>query len=292
MAINSINAQEVVPLYSGSIPGAKVTPADYVENTEVRANGTLSVTKVSVPTFTVFLAPKNIANGTAVIICPGGGYGALAFSHEGTDVAKRFNAIGVTAFVLKYRLPSDLIMVDKTYGPLQDAQQAIYLIRKDAKKYGIKTNKIGIMGFSAGGHFASTLVTHYNDLKIADPEKIDLKPNFAALIYPVISFEESVHTGTMKNLLGPNPPDSLKHYFSANKNVTKKTAPTFFVHAKDDKTVPFANSVLMNEALKQNNVDTDIYLYENGGHGFGLINKTSDVDWFNLLAAWMKKEKF
>jgi acetyl esterase/lipase len=286
------NAQEVVPLYAGEIPGAKVTPADYVENTEVRANGTLSVTKVSIPTFTVFEAPKNIATGTAVIICPGGGYSALAFSHEGTDVAKRFNAIGVTAFVLKYRLPSDQIMIDKTYGPLQDAQQAIYLIRKNAKKYGIKANKIGIMGFSAGGHFASTLVTHYGDLKIADPEKIDLRPNFAALIYPVISFEESVHTGTMKNLLGPNPPDDLKHYFSANKNVTKKTPPTFFVHAKDDKTVPYENSVLMNEALKQHKVDTDIYLYEKGGHGFGLINKTSDVDWFNLLADWMKKEKF
>jgi len=292
MVIRYSNAQEVVPLYSGEIPGVKATPADYIENTEVRANGTLSITKVSVPTFTVFEAPKNIANGTAIIICPGGGYGALAFSHEGTDVAKRFNAIGVTAFVLKYRLPSDQIMVDKTYGPLQDAQQAIYLIRKNAKKYGIKTNKIGIMGFSAGGHFASTLVAHYNDLKIANPEKIALKPNFAALIYPVISFEESVHTGTMKNLLGPNPADSLKHYFSANKNVNKKTPPTFLMHAKDDKTVPYENSVLMNEALKKNKVDTDIYLYEKGGHGFGLINKTSDVDWFNLLAAWMKKEKF
>ncbi|MBE5321296.1 alpha/beta hydrolase [Pedobacter sp. MR2016-19] len=286
------NAQEIVPLYQGEIPGAKPTPADYLENTEIRSNGTLSITKVSIPTLTVFEAPKNVATGTAVIICPGGGYGALAFSHEGTDVAKRFNAIGVTAFVLKYRLPSDEIMVDKTYGPLQDAQQAIYLVRKNAKKYKIKTNKIGIMGFSAGGHFASTLIAHYNDLKISDPEKINLKPNFAALIYPVISFEESVHTGTMKNLLGPNPADSLKHYFSANKNVNKKTPPVFFVHAKDDKTVPYENSVLMNEALKQNKVDTDIYLYEKGGHGFGLINKTSDVDWFNLLATWMKKEKF
>ena len=286
------NAQEIVPLYKGEIPGAKPTPADYVENTEVRSNGTLSITKVSIPTLTVFEAPKNIATGTAVIICPGGGYGALAFSHEGIEVAKRFNAIGVTAFVLKYRLPSDEIMVDKTYGPLQDAQQAIYLVRKNAKKYRIKISKIGIMGFSAGGHFASTLVAHYNDLKISDPEKINLRPDFAALIYPVISFEESVHTGTMKNLLGPNPADSLKHYFSANKNVNKKTPPVFFVHAKDDKTVPYENSVLMNEALKQNKVDTDIYLYENGGHGFGLINKTSDIDWFNLLATWMKKEKF
>jgi acetyl esterase/lipase len=292
MAINYSNAQEIIPLYSGEIPDAKPTPAAYVEHTEVRNNGTLSITKVSVPTMTVFVAPKEIATGTAVIICPGGGYSALAFSHEGTDVAKRFNAIGVTAFVLKYRLPSDEIMVDKTYGPLQDAQQTIYLVRKNAKKYGIKANKIGIMGFSAGGHFASTLMAHYNDFKIPNPEKINLRPNFAALIYPVISFEESVHTGTMKNLLGPNPADSLKHYFSANENVNKKTPPAFFVHAKDDKTVPYQNSILMNKALTQYHIDTDIYLYENGGHGFGLINKTSDVDWFNLLAAWMKKEKF
>ncbi|RYF97780.1 MAG: alpha/beta hydrolase, partial [Chitinophagaceae bacterium] len=235
MATLFSKAQEVIPLYSGAIPGAKSTPVSYVENTEVRTNGTLSITKVSIPTLTVFEAPKDIATGTAVIICPGGGYAALAFSHEGTDVAKRFNAIGVTAFVLKYRLPSDEIMVDKTYALLQDVEQAIYLVRKHRKKYNIKPNKIGIMGFSAGGHLASTLLAHYNDIKVTDAGKISLKPNFAALIYPVISFEESVHTGTMRNLLGPNPPDSLKHYFSANKNVTKETSPTFLVHAKDDK---------------------------------------------------------
>lgn len=284
-------AQDVIPLYTGNIPGAKPTPLDYIENSETRANGTLSITKVSVPKLTVFEAPKNIATGTAVIICPGGGYGALAFSHEGIDVAKRFNAVGVTAFVLKYRLPSDQIMVDKNYGPLQDAQQAIYLVRKNARKYGIKKNKIGIMGFSAGGHFASTLITHYNDLKIADPEKIDLRPNFAVLVYPVISFEESVHTGTMKNLLGDNPTDSLKHYFSANKNVNQKSPPVFFVHAKDDNAVPYANSILMSDTLKANGVSSEVYLYEKGGHGFGLINKTSDVDWFNLMVNWLKKQK-
>ena len=291
MMVSLSKAQEVIPIYTGNIPGAKSTPSTYVENTEVRSNGTLSITKVSVPTLTVFEAPKNIATGTAVIICPGGGYGALAFSHEGIDVAKRFNAIGITAFVFKYRLPSDEIMVDKTYGPLQDAQQAIYLVRKNAKKYGIKKNKIGILGFSAGGHFASTLVAHYNDLKIDNPEKIDLRPNFAVLVYPVISFEESVHSGTMKNLLGASPTDSLKQYFSANKNVNKKSPPVYFVHAKDDNAVPYANSILMSEALKTNGVSTDVYLYEKGGHGFGLINKTSDVDWFNLMAVWLKKQK-
>ncbi len=292
MGVTISNAQEIIPLYTGEIPGSKPTPAEYVEKTEVRTNGTLSITKVSAPTLTVYEAPKDIATGTAVIICPGGGYGALAFSHEGIDVAKRFNAIGVTAFVFKYRLPSDQIMVDKAYGPLQDAEQAIYLVRKYAKKYGIKKNRVGILGFSAGGHFASTLIAHYSNLKISNPEKISLRPDFGALIYPVISFEESVHTGTMKNLLGSAPADSLKHYFSANKNINKRTPPAFFVHAKDDATVPYANSILMSDALKAEGIDTEVYLYEKGGHGFGLINKTSDVDWFNLLAAWLKKEKF
>ncbi|TDG37998.1 alpha/beta hydrolase [Pedobacter changchengzhani] len=292
MGIINVNAQKIIPIYPAEIPGAKPTPATYVETTVTRANGTLSVTKVSIPTLTVFKAPKEKANGTAVIICPGGGYSSLAFSHEGLDVAKRFNEIGITAFVLKYRLPNDEIMVDKTYGPLQDAQQAIYLIRKHAKKYGIKKNKIGILGFSAGGHLVATLLTHYGDLKIADEEKISLRPDFGVLLYPVVSFKEFVHEGTMDNLLGKTPSDEMKTYFSANRNVTKNTPPVFFVHAKDDKTVPVENSILMNEALKRYGVDTDIYLYEAGGHGFGLKNKTSDVDWFGLMATWLMKNKF
>lgn len=292
MVINQLQAQQIIPLYADSIPGAKPTPDTYVEQTEKRANGTLSVTKVSVPTLTVFEAPKDKATGSAVIICPGGGYRTLAISHEGFDVAKRFNEMGITAFVLKYRLPSDEIMRDKTYGPLQDAQQAMYVVRKGAKKFHIKKNKIGVLGFSAGGHFAATLITHYGDLKIINPEKIDLKPNFAVLIYPVISFKESVHSGTRRNLLGENPPEHLDRYFSANLNVDTKTPPAFLVHAKDDKTVPVANSQMMYEALKQNKVDSEMYLYENGGHGFGLYNKTSAVDWFNLMAKWIIKEGF
>lgn len=286
-----LKAQEVISLYNGTIPGSKVS-ATYAEVTDNGSDGIDRISKVTNPTLTIFPAPANKANGTAVIICPGGGYSILAINHEGYNIAKRFNEIGITAFVLKYRLPNEETMVDKTYALLQDAEQAIYLVRKGAKKFKIKPNKIGIMGFSAGGHFASTLLAHYNDVKITDAEKISLRPDFAALIYPVISFEESVHTGTMKNLLGPNPPDSLKHYFSANQNVNKQTSPTFLVHAKDDKVVPVENSILLNEALKINKVKTDIYLYEKGGHGFGLKNKTSDVDWFALLTDWLKKQKF
>ena len=287
MTIMSLRAQEIIPLYPDQIPGAK-TASGYIEQDETGADGIRRIGKVTVPTLTVFQAPADKANGTAVIICPGGGYSILAIGHEGIDVAKRFNEIGVTAFVLKYRLPGDEIMSNKTYALLQDAQQAIYRVRKEAKRFNIKSNKIGIMGFSAGGHLASTLLTHYADVKISDPEHISLKPDFAALIYPVISFEQSVHTGTMKNLLGPDPADSLKRYFSANENVTRKTAPVFLVHAKDDQTVPVENSILMEAALKKNKVKSELYLYERGGHGFGLKNKTSDVDWFNLLALWLK----
>lgn len=287
MVATYAHGQQIIPLYQGKIPGSKDSET-YKEVSETGKDGIIRISKVSEPTLMVFQAPAAIANGAAVIICPGGGYSILAYNHEGTAVAKRFNEIGVTAFVLKYRLPSEEIMVDKTYALLQDAEQAIYLVRKNAKQYAIKPNKIGIMGFSAGGHLASTLLTHYHDVKINDAEKVSLKPDFGALIYPVISFEQSVHTGTMKNLLGSNPPDSLKHYFSANQNVTKKTPPTFLVHAKDDTTVPVQNSILMYDALKKHNVKTELYLYPNGGHGFGLHNKTSDVDWFNLLKDWLK----
>ncbi len=287
----NLNAQEIIPLYNGVVPGSKASTT-YTEVIQRGTDGISRISKVTEPTITVFEAPAEKANGTAVIICPGGGYGILAIDHEGYNVAKRFNEIGVTAFVLKYRLPSDEIMVDKTYALLQDVEQAIYLVRKNAKKYHVKSNKIGIMGFSAGGHLASTLLAHYDDVKIENKEKINLRPDFAVLVYPVISFEESVHTGTMKNLLGSEPKDELKHYFSANQNINKKTPPTYLVHAKDDKSVPVANSILLNEALKKNGVKSEMYLYEQGGHGFGLKNKTSDVDWFNLMANWMKKERF
>lgn len=246
----NLNAQEIIPLYDGKVPGSKAS-STYTEVIQKGTDGISRISKVTEPTITVFEAPADKANGTAVIICPGGGYSILAIDHEGYNVAKRFNEIGVTAFVLKYRLPSEEIMVDKTYALLQDVQQAIYLVRKNAKKYHIKSNKIGIMGFSAGGHLASTLLAHYDDIKIENKEKISLRPDFSVLVYPVISFEESVHTGTMKNLLGTEPKEELKHYFSANQNVNKKTPPTFLVHAKDDKTVPVANSILLNEALKR-----------------------------------------
>lgn len=286
----TVKAQEVINLYPGSVPGAKATPANYVEST-TNTDGIVRVSKVSVPTLTVFLPAKDKATGAAVIICPGGGYGILAISHEGYDVAKRFNEIGVTAFVLKYRLPSGEIMTDPSFGPLQDAQQAIYVLRSDAKKWGIDPARIGIMGFSAGGHLASSLAVHYGDSKIKN-DKISLRPDFSVLIYPVITFGPDTHVGSQKNLLGQTPSEEELKYFSNERWVTSATPPTFMVHANDDKAVPVNNSISFDLALVKAKVKAELHVYQAGGHGFGLNNKTTTQDWFKVLDGWMRQNKF
>jgi acetyl esterase/lipase len=289
---SSLQAQEILDLYPGKIPGAKPVPATYKEIDVVKDGKVTSGTKVSRPTLTMYQPEASKANGTAVIICPGGGYSHLALGHEGEDVARKFNEYGVTAFVLKYRLPSDSIMTDKSFGPLQDAQQAIYLLRKNAAAWKINPSRIGIMGFSAGGHLASTLTVHYADVKIENKEKLSLRPDFAVLIYPVLSFISSPHTGSVKNLIGANGSDAQKEYFSNERHADANTPITFMVHANDDATVPVENSILFNQALVKNKVPVETHLYQGGGHGFGLNNKTTTDQWFDRLTAWMKANKF
>jgi acetyl esterase/lipase len=291
-AASGLMAQEIVNLYEGKIPGSKTTPADYKEVSPVGADGITRTAKVSVPTLTVFLPAKEKATGAAVIICPGGGYGILAIDHEGFNVAKRFNEIGVAAFVLKYRLPSDAIMEDKSIGPMMDAEQAIYLVRKNAAKWDISPSKIGIMGFSAGGHLASTLTVHYDDIKIPNPEKLSLRPDFSILIYPVISFGTFAHQGSAINLIGKNGTAAQREYFSNEKHVNANTPPTFLVHANNDPGVPVENSILFNQALVKNKVKAEMHLYQEGGHGFGLNNKTTKDDWFERLKNWMTANKW
>lgn len=292
LATSGLQAQEIVKLYPGPIPGAKPTPSSYIEERPVAQDGIMRIAKVSEPTIEVFLPSKEKATGAAVIICPGGGYGILAINHEGYNVAKRFTEIGVAAFVLKYRLPSDEIMVDKSFGPLMDAEQAMYLLRKNAAKWDIDVKKIGIMGFSAGGHLASTLTVHYDDVKIENKEKLSLRPDFSILIYPVVSFLESPHTGSAKNLAGADATQAQKEYFSNERHVTPQTPPTFLVHANDDGGVPVQNSIIFNQALVKHKVKAEMHLYQGGGHGFGLNNKTTSDDWFERLANWMKSNKF
>lgn len=290
LSANGLMAQEVLPLYPGPVPGAKATPATYQETTVMREGRGASITKVSIPTLSVYQPAKGKSNGTAVIVCPGGGYSGLAIGHEGYPVAEKFAAMGVTAFVLKYRLPSDEIMEDRSAGPLQDVEQAIYNVRKDAVKWGINPSKIGIMGFSAGGHLASSLTVHYKDVKIENKEGISLRPDFSILIYPVISFTESEHKGSAEKLAGTD--TALRQYFSNDKHVDAETPPTFLIHANDDMTVPVQNSILFNQALVKAKVKAELHIYQAGGHGFGLKNKTTAEDWFKTLENWMRGNQF
>lgn len=275
----------IISLYK-NVPNNKAV-ADK-ENAITRDNVT-RIAKVSNPTLTVFKPQKS--NGKAVIICPGGSYAILAFDKEGTRVAEEFNKWGVTAFVLKYRLPDDTINIDKSLAPLQDAQQAIRYIRTNASQYGIDKNKIGIMGFSAGGHLASTVATHFNfKADATNTDSISARPDFAILIYPVISFDSVFgHKGSINNLIGRNASKEKIDFFSNELQVTVTTPPSFLVHAGDDGTVPVENSIRFYQACIKNKVPVELHLYPKGGHGFGMYNKTTDDSWMERLRNWLSK---
>ena len=279
---------EEIPLYKNGVPNS--TGAANKENSTFRDNVT-RIAKVSVPTLTIYKPAK--PNGKSVIICPGGGYGILAFDKEGTRVAEEMNRWGVTAFVLKYRLPDDTTMIDKSLAPLQDAQQAVRLIRTNAKEWGVDENKIGIMGFSAGGHVAATAATHF-DFK-ADANNNDstsVRPDFAVLIYPVISFDSTItHNGSRNNLIGANPTKEKSEFFSNELQVTKNTPPSFLVHAGDDSGVPVENSIRYYQACIKNKVPVEIHLYPAGGHGFGMNNRTTTDNWMERLSNWLNSLK-
>ncbi len=280
-------AQQVLPLYEGSIPNSR--PVKDEEKSEVReAAKILVISQVTRPTLTVWLPPKGKANGSAIVVCPGGGYGIIAGGHEGIDIAKRLNAAGITAFVLKYRLPSDLSMIDKEYGPIQDAQRAIQLAREHAGQWMVDPARIGIMGFSAGGHLASTAGTHFSRAYIPNPNGTSLRPDFMVLLYPVISFSDSIgHIGSRDNLLGKNPSPEKIQAYSNELQVTAQTPPTFLVHAGDDDGVKVQNSLWFYDALQRHGVPAELHIYPRGGHGFGLHNPTTPDQWFDRMVNWM-----
>ena len=282
---NFASAQEgkTIDLYPKGVPNSKKAPAGtYIEKTvNTRA------AKISNPTLIPFFPEKGKANGAAIIICPGGGYAILSMENEGYSIARKFNEIGVTAFILKYRLPSDSIMVDKTIGPLQDAQRAIQLVRERAQEWGISANRVGIIGFSAGGHLASTALTHFDKALIDNKNNISLRPDFGILLYPVISFGDIAHKGSRDNLVGKTPSPELVDLYSNEKQVTANTPPTFLVHAEDDRTVPVMNSIVFYEAMIKAGVKGELHTYQAGGHGFGLNNKTTKDEWFERCVNWM-----
>jgi acetyl esterase/lipase len=277
-----------IPLYSGKVPNS--IDAGVSEKT-IYVNGTRRIYTVTQPTLTAYFPEK--PNGRAVIICPGGGYIRLSIDHEGVFVAKALNELGITAFVLKYRLPNDTIMIDKTMGPLQDAQQAIRIVREHAGEWKLNKKQIGIMGFSAGGHLASTAATHFNFN--ADKSNLDttsVRPDFAILLYPVISLIDSIaHKGSRERLVSKNPSQANISFFSNELQVTKDCPPVFIVQAGDDPSVPVENSISFYKACVKNHVPVEMHLYPAGGHGFGLENKNTKDKWMDRLVNWLKTLK-
>jgi acetyl esterase/lipase len=286
----TMNAQEYkMPLYNGAIPNSKPSSqTEKVEKSDIKW-----ITSVKVPDIAVYLPVKKFATGQAVVICPGGGYAGLAYDLEGTEVAKYLNSIGVAGVVLKYRLPSAESNIEPYKSPLMDAQRALRLVRYNAKRWNISPDKIGIMGFSAGGHLASTLGTHfdYGDTSSEDSvERMSCRPDFMILMYPVITFTEPcMHRGSRDALLGKNPPDTLVRLFSNELQVKDDSPPAFFVHADNDTAVPVENTLLMYEALRAKKISAELHILTEGEHGFGMgVGNPHLASWTRSLKLWLE----
>lgn len=264
------NTPKGEPLWSGGAPGAQGSePADQ-------------------PTLYPFIVAAGRGVGTAVVVCPGGGYQHLAMEKEGTDIARWLNSLGVSAFVLQYRLGP------KYHHPIElgDAQRAIRTVRAKAAEYRISPDRIGIMGFSAGGHLASSAGTHFDagNPSAADPiDRVGSRPDFLVLCYPVISFVAYTHQGSKNSLLGANPDQQLVETMSSELAVTAQTPPTFLFHTTTDATVPVENSVLFYSALRKAGVPAELHIYERGPHGVGLAPTDEALSsWPARLADWLR----
>lgn len=290
-------AQEVLPLWPANSMPNVLTGAQSATITEksTTTNGILRISDVVTPTLTVYPASgqgAGIASGSAVMICPGGGYSILAAQHEGSDIARWFAERGITAFVLKYRLPDSRLQQTPHEAPLSDAMQGMRLIRQQAARFGINSDRIGVMGFSAGGHLAATLSTQYDKGPKAD---LQAKPNFSILMYPVITFGDNAHAGSRTKLLGTLASDpALIDYYSNEKQVTASTPPAFLVHAMDDKGVPVENSIGYYLTCLKQKVPAEMHLYPTGGHGFGLRTKAGEsvANWPTALESWLKQLRY
>jgi acetyl esterase/lipase len=262
-------AQDVVNLYpDGKIPFAK-------EKTEV-------------PTLTLYTPKKDLSHGTVVIVCSGGSYSGRANGWEGIPACKKLQEAGITSFLLDYRVPKAESMEHKELVPLTDAQRAIQYVRENAQKYKVDPKRLGIMGFSAGGHLVSTVGTHFTKSSLENPGSTSLRPDFMVLVYPVISFADSLtHGGSRMNLIGPEiTPEKIREY-SNELQVTDDTPPTYLTSGMDDKVVKVENSLYFAAALKQHHVPVELFLYEKGAHGYGVDNKQAKVQWIDDCIRWV-----
>ena len=258
------------------------------------APGALGTSPDDIPTLTPFLPPAGTATGAAIVVCPGGGYGGLA-SHEGPDYALFLNQHGVTAFVLKYRLGSHGYRHPRM---LQDAQRAIRLVRARAETWKVDPTRVGIMGSSAGGHLASTAVTHFDsgNPQATDPiERQGCRPDLGILCYPVITMGPNTHQGSKDNLLGKEPAPELVELLSNEKQVTRETPPCFLWHTAEDQAVKVENSLEFAAALQRHGVPFDLHIYQKGRHGLGLADTPPFAKahpWAQDLVFWLREQKF
>ena len=294
LLIVAASAQEYKLLLwpSGNIPNYKKT--NEVEKRD--SSGIVRISLVQQPMIDVYLPSKQNATGQALVVCPGGGYGILAYDWQGTDIAKWLNANGIAAIVLKYRLPNSKSNIDPKLSPLLDAQRALRFVRANAEKWNIKKDKIGIMGFSAGGHLASTAGTHFdkgNPNATDSIDRISSRPDFMILMYPVITMSQPyMHQGSRNNLIGTMADSATAKYYSNDLQVTGETPPTLLVHATDDKAVPVENTLSFYQALKNNGVPAEMHIYPYGGHGFSLaIGKGYLQTWTDRCMEWLRSLK-
>ena len=273
-------SQEKINLYPNGVPNSKPSTV-----TETGADKGL-FKGITNPTLE-YIKPEK-PNGTAIIVIAGGGYGVIVYNGEGLGTAKSLAEKGISAFVLKYRLPNDEIMQDKKIGPLQDVQQSIKYLRENADKYGIDKNKIGVMGFSAGGHLASTAATHFEKSYIENVQNTNLRPDFQILVYPVITMQDGLtHGGSRDALIGKNPLQEDKDLFSNDLQVKTNTPITWLTHAADDKVVDVDNSIQYFEQLRKNKVEVEMHIFPKGDHGFIFRQK----GWMTPLFDWMERNK-
>lgn len=280
-----------LPLYpAGAIPNYQD-----VGETEIRERtNILRISKVQTPTLEVYLPDPAVATGDAVVICPGGGYAILAYEHEGIEIAQWWAERGVAGLVLKYRLPTSAAQIEPRLSPLLDAQRALRLARHHAAEWNLNPDRVGIMGFSAGGHLAATASVHYDagDPAATDPvERHSSRPDFSMLVYPVVSFTEPFrHSGSRRNLIGTDPPADLVEHYSSERQVTADTPPAILIHAQDDRSVPVENSFVYAEALRAQGIAPEIHVYSEGGHGFGRRTEPPAIQgWMQRCADWLEQ---
>lgn len=280
----NIQSQQYIPLWpAGKMPNTKGLKLEYIEERE-------RITQVAQPGMYAFFTSKEENTGSAVLICPPGGYAKLTYTIAGFQFAKWLNTIGINAFVLIHRLPTSPDLVEREKGPIQDAQRAMKIIRSNATTWNINTSKIGVMGASAGGHLATTLGTHSEDYSVINDaiDSFSFHPNFMILISPVITMGKYAHKGSLDNFFGNKPTQPLIDYFSNEKYISSTTPPTFIVLAQNDPVVNPINSILFYQAMLEHNISGSLHVFPEGGHSIALKNNPKSINlWTNLCEEWL-----